>query len=89
MKKIAVLLIVAALAFSCSKEGEVFDNATKAININGKEYRFIQIVPADGAHGVWILVPKDADVKVPQVTSYSVSCGKSCTRELVAIFVEA
>lgn len=77
---IAILLI--ALGCSGRKEGEVTGRSNNHIIINGKEYYFLRVIPADGERGVWLLIPKDADVKLPQMTSYrySKSCGKNCVR---------
>lgn len=81
MKRLIFIALIAVLT-SCSpnKEGEVTGRSDGRILINGKEYYFLQVVPADGERGVWLLVPKDADVKLPQTTSYeySESCGKNC-----------
>lgn len=81
MKRLVFIALFATLmACSPNKEGEVTGQSDGHILINGKEYYFLRVVPADGERGVWLLVPKDADVKLPQTTSYeySKSCGKNC-----------
>lgn len=89
MKKTIGLIALCLLLFSCAKEGEILNKATKNIEINGKEYYFIKVVPADGEYGVWLLIPKDSKVEIPEHTSIKVSCGKSCHRNLNAIWVKS
>lgn len=83
MKLLIFIALFAALtACSSNKEGEVTGRSNGHVIINGKEYYFLRVVPADGERGVWLLIPKDADVKLPQTTNYrySKSCGKNCVR---------
>lgn len=82
MKRVFVLLLALCL-LSCSKEGEVTNKSNGTININGKEYKFIKVVPADGERGVWLLIPSDATVELPKLISYShlENCGKNCWSE--------
>lgn len=93
MKYKFLILIVAVILLSCSKEGEVLGRSTNHININGVEYYFIKVVPADGERGVWLLVPKDSKVEMPQIISYNytTSCGKNCfrTRSVESIFIKS
>lgn len=85
---IAAFAVFIALSFSsCNKEGEILDQSTKGVIINGKEYKFIRIVPTEGASAVWILVPKDARVEVPSTIAWKVSCGKNCTKMVSAILI--
>lgn len=88
MRKLS-LIALCLILFSCSKEGEIKHQSVGSIKINGKEYKFIEVVPADGQHGVWLLVPVDARIEIPQVTSHQISCGKNCKRNLTAIFVKS
>jgi hypothetical protein len=89
MKKITLFVFIALLSMACRKEGEITDQSQGHIKINGKEYRFIRIVPSEGATPVWILVPNDATVEVPRVLSMNVSCGKNCTTQSSTIFIES
>lgn len=86
MKYIVAFLIIVVMV-ACTKEGEVTNKSTRTIQINGKEYYFMEVVPADGERAVWLLIPKDADVRMPMPISQRVSCGKNCYRMLTAIMV--
>lgn len=85
MKKLIVSIALLLVLLSCSKEGEVLNRSNGTIKINGKEYKFIKVVPADGANGVWLLVPSDATVELPILTSYEyrTSCGKNCHKKVL------
>lgn len=87
MKKLGLVVIFALTLLGCSKEGSVVDRSTNHVIIGGKEYYFIKVIPADGAKGVWLLVPKDASVQMPTVISYSRSCGKGCTEEVTVNWI--
>lgn len=92
MKKLTLIFLV-LLCFACSKEGEILDKSNNHILINGKEYYFIKVVPADGERGVWLLVPKDTKVETPGVISYNytVNCGKNCwtTKTVTSIWIKS
>lgn len=76
---IGMLFAIIFTLASCSKEGELQNQSKQEIIINGKEYRFIKVVPADGERAVWLLVPKDSTVELPKSISWNYSCGKNCT----------
>ena len=83
MKTTLILALLSLLLLtSCTKEGEVQNKSKQHIIINGEEYYFLQVVPADGEKGVWLLIPKDSKVELPQVISYDYNqyCGKHCTK---------
>ena len=88
MKRIILFLLLLTI-ISCSKEGEIKNQSTRSIKINGREYRFLKIVPADGEHAVWLLIPSDAKISVPEVISYRVNCGKNCHYNLTSLFVKS
>lgn len=95
MKKLLIVLLLGLVMISCTehKEGQVTNRSANHIIINGKKYRFVEIVPADGERPVWLLVPEDAEIEMPRVISQSwtESCGKGCSRTVVrnSIWVEA
>lgn len=66
-----LLLLFCVLLFSCSKEGEITNSPGTVYLINGKEYKFYQVSPANNSKGVWILVPFDSTIPVPISTKYS------------------
>jgi hypothetical protein len=82
MKKIALILSIVALA-SCTKRGQVFEQPQDFIEINGKVYKLVKVVPADGEKSIWIMYPKDTADKMPAVLNYEVSEGKTNRNETV------
>ena len=82
MKKILLILSIVALA-SCSKRGEIYQEPQDFIEINGKVYKLIRIVPKDGHNAIWIMYPKDTADKMPTVLNYDVSEGKTTRNETV------
>lgn len=96
IKRIVMYIAIAAFFLfvifslsSCTKEGEIRRKSTKGIIINGKKYHFIEVCPADGAREVWILVPDDATVEIPQTISFTYTCGKNCTATQTAIQIKS
>ena len=87
MKNLVIILLL-ILLIGCSKEGEIHRQSKSVIIINGNNYRFIEVTPTDGANPVWILVPENADIKVPSITAQRVSCGKNCVKLKEVIFIE-
>jgi hypothetical protein len=76
MKKLLLMLSIIALS-SCQKRGEIYDHPQDFIEINGKIYKLISIVPADGCYPIWIMYPKDSTESVPTVLNYEVKNGKT------------
>lgn len=89
MKKLIIVLLLALFTMACGKEGEIRRRSTQHIKIDGVEYYFLEIVPADGADGVWLLLPKNSEVEVPlpRTTSWMIRCGKNCHRMVTAIVI--
>ena len=67
----------------CSQRGEVFQQPQDFIEINGKVYKLLKIVPADGENAIWIMYPKDTTDKVPTLLNYDVKKGKTHQNETV------
>jgi len=82
MKKILLVLSIVALS-SCQKRGEIFQGPQDFIEINGKVYKLISVVPKDGQHPIWIMYPKDTADKMPTVINYEVQEGKTTRNESV------
>lgn len=77
MKKIIILssALVLLLA-SCGKKGEITDEPSEWL-INGKMYKLVQVVPADGANAIWIMYPKDSTDKPPVSINWTQNSGKT------------
>lgn len=83
MKKILLAIMSIVVLSSCSKRGDVEYAPTNFIEINGKTYKLVRIVPEDGERGIWILYPKDTLDKMPQVVNYKTNQGKQVVMETV------
>ena len=82
MKKVVLALMVVGLA-SCQKRGEIYHQPQDFIEINGKVYKLVSIVPGDGEHPIWIMYPKDTTDKVPTVLNYDIPAGKTTRNQAV------
>jgi hypothetical protein len=82
MKKLTILLFVIFLV-SCNKRGEVHTQPQDFIEIHGKVYKLVKIVPEDGARSIWIMYPKDSTDEMPSVINYDVKEGKHTRNETV------
>lgn len=82
MKKILLVLSIVVLS-SCEKRGQVTQQPQDFIEINGKVYKLVRVVPADGEHSIWIMYPKDTADKMPTVLNYEVQQGKTTQNESV------
>jgi hypothetical protein len=85
MKKLLLVLLSITLLTSCHEEGEVVQSPNSVYTINGKNYKFIQIAPAENGHPVWIMVPLDTLQVVPQVIVTEQSNGKTTSMESTII----
>jgi hypothetical protein len=85
MKKLIYIGLMALGLLGCEKEGEIDKVGGKLVQINGKNYRFIRIVPADNYRAVWLLVPQDTSQSLPQTVNYEVNSGKTTKSESVII----
>lgn len=82
MKQILLGLGLIALT-ACGKRGEVYEHPTDFIVIHGKTYKLMRVVPADGAHAIWIMYPKDSNDAVPTILNYEVQEGKTTVNQAV------
>lgn len=77
MKKILIATLLIGMMGSCTQRGEMYQEPQDFIEINGKVYKLVSIVPADGKHPIWIMYPKDTGDKMPTVLNYEVQSGKT------------
>ena len=82
MKKLILILSIVTL-FSCQKRGDIYQKPQDFIEINGKVYKLVKIVPQDGAYPIWIMYPKDSSDKMPTVLNYQVPAGETTRNETV------
>lgn len=82
MKKLILAIAILLLA-SCSDRGQITTDPTDFIQINGKIYKLMSVVPADGAPSIWILYPKDSSEPMPTTLNYQVNQGKTTRNETV------
>ena len=82
MKKILLATLLIGI-MGCSQRGEVHQKPQDFIEINGKVYKLLKIVPSDGEDAIWIMYPKDTTDKVPTVLNYDVQEGKTHRNETV------
>lgn len=82
MKKLILAITILLLA-SCTDRGQITTEPTDFIEINGKVYKLMSVVPEDGEHSIWIMYPKDSTDKMPTVLNYEVPEGKTTRNETV------
>jgi hypothetical protein len=82
MKKILLATLLIGM-MGCSQRGEVRQKPQDFIEINGKVYKLVSIVPADGEHPIWIMYPKDTGDKVPTVLNYEIPAGKTTQNQAI------
>lgn len=82
MKNKLILALICLLA-SCQERGTINSQPQDFIEIHGKVYKLISIVPSKGAHSIWIMYPKDSTDKMPQVLNYNVQSGKTSYNQSV------
>lgn len=82
MKKLILAIAILLLA-SCTDRGEILTEPTDFIEIHGKVYKIVSIVPKDGEHSIWIMYPKDSTDKMPTVLNYEVPQEKTTRNETV------
>ena len=82
MKKILLATLLIGM-MGCSQRGEVRQKPQDFIEINGKVYKLVKIVPADGEHPIWIMYPKDTGDKVPTVLNYEIPAGKTTQNQAI------
>lgn len=82
MKKILLATLLIGM-MGCSQRGEVHQKPQDFIEINGKVYKIVKVVPADGEDAIWIMYPKDTKDNLPTVLNYDVREGKHTRNETV------
>ena len=82
MKKLLLATLLIGM-MGCSQRGEVHQKPQDFIEINGKVYKLLKIVPADGEHPIWIMYPKDTGDKVPTVLNYEIPAGKTTQNQAI------
>lgn len=80
MKKLLLALASITLLTSCYDEGEIVSNPKTVYQINGKKYKFVQVVPEKDSYSVWIMVPLDSAENMPQVIVSEQTNGKNSTK---------
>jgi len=83
MKKIVLLISISFVLFSCQDRGEITSEPTDFIEINGKIYKLMQIVPKNGYRAIWIMYPKDSLNSQPQSINYTIQEGKHSINQTV------
>lgn len=74
MKKI-LLFLLAITCVSCREKGEITQKPTDFIEIHGKIYKLMSIVPCEDCNSIWIMYPKDSLDAQPTVINFNVSDG--------------
>lgn len=69
MKKL-IFVILLFITASCYQEGKIYSQSTNIFRINGKNYKFFSVAPAENYTPVWILVPLDSSVAMPISMQY-------------------
>lgn len=88
MKKVINILIVMltiVLFSGCSEKGDINTQPHDFIEINGKVYKLMSIVPCDNCNSIWIMYPKDTADAMPQSINYNVREGKQDVNHTVII----
>lgn len=68
---------------SCNQRGEIKQPPTDFIEIHGKIYKLVKIVPAYDEYPIWIMYPKDSADQIPQVINWVEKHGKINTQNTV------
>jgi len=77
MKKIITVIGLLTLLTSCQNDkGDIPHPPTDFIEIHGKVYKLMSIVPCDGCNTIWIMFPKDSLDTQPQVINFDIQNGK-------------
>ena len=74
MKKIVLL---------SGEKGEITSEPTDFIEINGKIYKLMQVIPKNGYRAIWIMYPKDSLNSQPQSINYTTQEGKHSINQTV------
>ena len=83
MKKLILITTLLIGMMGCSERGDLRQQPQDFIEINGKIYKLVSIVPADGEHPIWIMYPKDTTDKMPMVLNHAVKSGKTTQNQAV------
>jgi hypothetical protein len=68
MKNLLLILTSITLLTSCFQEGTITDRPESVYEINGKKYKFVELVPSDESRRVWIMIPLDSLENAPEIT---------------------
>ena len=82
MKNKLIIGLICLLA-SCQERGTIDSQPQDFIEIHGKVYKLIKIVPEKGEHSIWIMYPKDSADDIPQVINYNVQSDKTTYNQSV------
>jgi hypothetical protein len=82
MKKLLIATLLIGM-IGCSERGDLRQQPQDFIEINGKVYKLVSIVPADGELPIWIMYPKDTKDKMPTVLNYEVKSGKKTQNQTI------
>lgn len=84
--KILLFLVVMGLISGmtgCTEQGEIKSSPIEFIEIHGKTYKLMSIVPCDNCNAIWIMYPKDSLDSQPTVLNWNESTGAGKTRRTV------
>lgn len=83
MKNILLTIGLLIALSSCEKRGEIIQEPIDFIEIHGKIYKLVNIVPCYGCRGIWIMYPKDSLDSQPKVINYNELHGKTTVNQTV------
>ena len=84
MKYLLILLTLLCLS-SCDKAGTIHQPTAHLIEINGKVYKLVSIVPSRGDFPIWIMYPRDSTNSMPTMLNNTVRSGKHSRNQGVII----
>lgn len=86
MKKIIIVLIALVTFSGCiNKKGDVKTEPTDFLQVNGKAYQAMEVVPCDGCSAIWVVIPKDR-IESPVTVNYKVRRSKNYVNKTVVVF---
>lgn len=68
-----VLITTLMLGFSltsCNERGKITQPPMDFIEIHGKVYKLVQVVPSENDYPIWIMYPKDSADKMPNIINW-------------------
>lgn len=76
MKKIIIILLILAVN-ACTYKRDIKSQPENFIEIHGKVYKLVRVVPKGYAHPIWIMYPKDSADEMPSVLNFTTQAGKA------------